>query len=62
MFTPEEFTARTSWKMSYAEYVACDCTRCSRRDGCPHRGAYRRVPIVDGGLGLCPNLENIPKN
>lgn len=23
----------------------------------PHRGAYRRVPEVDGGLGLCPNLK-----
>lgn len=24
---------------------------------CPHRGAYRRVPKIDGGLGLCPNLK-----
>lgn len=56
MMTKEQFETRTSWKMTYAEYVACDCTRCSRED-CPHREAYRRVPIVDGGLGLCPNLK-----
>lgn len=42
--------------MTYAEYLACDCTRCSR-EGCPHREAFRRVPIIDGGLGLCPNLK-----
>ena len=58
MFTAEEFTARTNWKMSYSEYVACCCTRCSR-DNCPHRDAFRRVPIVDGGLGLCPNLRGL---
>ena len=56
MMTREEFEARTNWKMSYAEYLACDCSRC-RREDCPHREAYRRVPIVDGGLGLCPNLR-----
>ena len=42
MFTAEEFKARTNWKMSYAEYVACCCTRCSR-EKCPHRDAFRRV-------------------
>lgn len=58
MFTAEEFKARTNWKMSYAEYVACCCTRCSR-EKCPHRDAFRRVPIVDGGMGLCPNLRGL---
>lgn len=58
MFTAEEFKARTNWKMSYAEYAACCCTRCSR-ENCPHRDAFRRVPIVDGGLGLCPNLRGL---
>lgn len=56
MFTYEEFKSRTNWKMSYAEYVACCCERC-RRDDCPHRNAFRRVPFVDGGLALCPNLK-----
>lgn len=23
----------------------------------PHREAFRRVPVIDGGLGLCPNLN-----
>lgn len=32
MFTAEEFKVRTNWKMSYAEYVACCCTRCRSTD------------------------------
>ena len=40
MFTAEEFKTRTNWKMSYAEYVACCCERCSR-ESCPHRDAFR---------------------
>lgn len=58
MFTPEEFASRTNWKMSYAEYVACCCERCSR-ESCPHRDAFRRVPFADGGLALCPNLRGL---
>lgn len=54
--TREEFETRTNWKMSYAEYLTCDCSQCGRED-CPHREAYRRVPFIDGGLGLCPNLR-----
>ena len=50
MMTRERF-AETNWKMSYEEYQKCDCTECT------HRGAYRRVPEIDGGLGLCPNLK-----
>lgn len=53
--TKEQFS-RTGWKMTYAEFCACDCTKCSRQD-CPHRDAYRRVPFSDGGLALCPNLR-----
>lgn len=53
MFTAEEFKTRTNWKMSYAEYVAC-C-----RESCPHRDAFRRVPFIDGGLALCPNLRGL---
>ena len=44
MMTEERFK-ETNYKMSYEEYKKCDCT------------AYRRVPEIDGGLGLCPNLK-----
>lgn len=53
--TKEKF-AETDWKMSYEEYLKCDCTNC-KRENCIHRGAYRRVPKIDGGLGLCPKLK-----
>ena len=54
--TREQFENDTSWKMSYEEYKKCDCTQCDKRD-CIHRDAFRRMPRIDGGLGLCPNLE-----
>ena len=47
---------QTAWKMSYEEFQRCDCTEC-KRENCPHRNTYRRVPEIDGGLGLCPNLK-----
>lgn len=53
--TKERFE-QTGWKMSYEEYKLCDCTECDNKD-CIHRGCYRRVPEIDGGLGLCPNLK-----
>ena len=28
-----------------------------KKEDCIHRGAYRRVPEIDGGLRLCPNLN-----
>ncbi len=34
----------------------CDCWKCKRKN-CQHRGAYRRRPREEGGLGLCPNLD-----
>lgn len=55
MMTRERF-AETNWKMSYEEYQKCDCTEC-KRENCLHRNAYRRVPVIDGGLGLCPKLK-----
>ena len=55
MMTRERF-AETNWKMSYEEYQKCDCTECDNAD-CIHRDAYRRLPEIDGGLGLCPNLK-----
>ena len=48
----------TAWKMSYEEYVKCYCPDCNR-DGCIHRDTYRRVPRIDRGLGLCPNLQEV---
>ena len=54
--TKEQFENNTNWKMTYEEYQECDCTKCKNKD-CVHRGAYRRVPRIDGGLGLCPNLS-----
>jgi len=54
--TREQFENNTNWKMSYEEYQKYDCTRCDNKD-CIHRNAYRRVPRIDGGLALCPNLK-----
>lgn len=56
MISRERFENGTSWKMSYEEYKRCYCTDC-KRENCTHRGAFRRVPRIDGGLGLCPNLQ-----
>ena len=55
MMTKERF-AETGFKMSYEEYQKCCCSEC-RRENCVHREAYRRLPEIDGGLGLCPNLK-----
>ena len=55
MMTEERF-AETNWKMSYEEYQKCCCSECDKED-CIHRDAYRRLPEIDGGLGLCPNLK-----
>lgn len=55
MMTEERFK-ETNYKMSYEEYKKCYCGECDKVD-CIHRNAYRRVPEIDGGLGLCPNLK-----
>lgn len=57
--TREQFE-QTSYQMDFETYTKCDCTKCSRKD-CVHRGAYRRMPRIDGGLGLCPNLTDDDK-
>lgn len=54
--TTERFE-ETGYKMTYEEFQKCNCTKC-KREGCPHREAYRRVPHIDGGLALCLNLKN----
>ena len=55
MITRERF-AETGWKMTCEQYQKCDCTECDKED-CIHRNTYRRLPEIDGGLGLCPNLK-----
>ena len=60
MLSREEFE-RTGWKCSYEEYVACYCPECDRKENCIHREAFRRVPEIDGGLGLCPRLKELEK-
>jgi hypothetical protein len=55
IMSKEEFTS-TNWKMTYEEYSKCYCPDC-KMENCKHREAYRRVPTIDGGLGLCPNLS-----
>lgn len=47
------------YKCSYEEYAACWCPTCDKRETCPHAMAYRRMPVIDGGLGLCPHLSNL---
>lgn len=54
--TKEQFENNTNYKMTFEEYQKCDCTKCSDKKECIHNGAYRRIPKIDGGLGLCPNL------
>lgn len=52
----EERFSQTAWKMSYEQYKKCYCPNCDKTN-CPHRDAFRRVPEIDGGLGLCPRLS-----
>lgn len=46
----------SAFKCTFEEYKAIQCCNCDKEDY-PHREAYRRVPHIDGGLGLCPNLN-----
>lgn len=54
--TREEFEKNTGWKMSYEEWLMCYCPECDKEE-CLHRDCFRRLPVIDGGLGLCPNLS-----
>lgn len=56
MITKEQFETQTNYKMSWEEYKLVNCEKCDKKD-CIHRNAYRRIPKIDGGLGLCPNLK-----
>lgn len=51
-----EWFATINYKMSYEEYIKCCCPEC-KRENYIHRDAYRRLPEIDGGLNLCPNLK-----
>lgn len=55
--TRKDFEQNTNWKMSYEEYQSCYCPTCKDSVECIHSGAFRRVPKIDDGLGLCPNLK-----
>lgn len=61
MLSEHDFEECTLHKCSYTEYKACYCSDCERTE-CIHRDAYRRLPKIDGGLGLCPNLALLTKN
>ena len=58
MVSKTEF-GNTGWKCSYEEWAACYCPSCERKDECIHANAFRRMPEVDGGLGLCPKLKDL---
>ena len=56
MMTRERFQ-EANYKMTYEEYQKCCCSECDKKETCKHRDAYRRLPDIDGGLGLCMNLK-----
>lgn len=58
MMTREEFS-NTGFQCTYTEWAACYCVDCDRRGSCQHDCAYRRFPVVDGGLALCPRLKEL---
>lgn len=55
MAMSEERFKQTAFTCSYEEYLKFCCEDCNR--DCIHRDCYRRVPLQDGGLGLCPRLQ-----
>ena len=53
----EQRFQETGFRMTYAEFSACDCTKCSR-ENCPHRDAFRRFPLRRPWPGrLTPNAD-----
>lgn len=54
MMTRAEFN-NTNHKCTYEEYLECCCELCGN-PLCIHRDTYRRLPRIEGGLGLCANL------
>ena len=41
-----------------SDFIECDCLKCSQKESCIHKDAYRRLPKEVGGLGLCKNLKD----
>ena len=50
----KRFYENSNYKMSFEEFCKCDCEACNKK--CIHKDCYRRLPRIDGGLGLCENL------
>ena len=50
---------RSAFRCTLDEYIAIQCRYCARSENCPHKDAFRRAPVVDGGLGLCKNLKEV---
>ncbi len=48
--------AQGAWNCTFEEYKSFQCSDCNEKN-CLHRGAYRRVPKLDGGLALCSRLQ-----
>lgn len=40
-----------------SDFTVRDCSKCSQKESCIHKDAYRRLPKEIGGLGLCKNLK-----
>lgn len=43
--------------MTDLERNLTNCEICERANDCIHKGAFRRLPRTEGGLGLCENLK-----
>lgn len=43
--------------MKRLERNLTNCEICERANDCIHKGAFRRLPRSEGGLGLCKNLK-----
>lgn len=54
--TKKELFNQSGYTCTWEEYEQFDCSTCPKED-CPHRFCYRRVPLQDGGLSLCPRLQ-----
>ena len=53
--TEKEYKSNTNWKMSYEEFKNAIVVIAKE---CIHRGTFRRVPLIDGSLGLCLIWQN----
>lgn len=49
------YITRKTEDLKPLDFASCNCAKCDKK--CVHNNAYRRLPEVIGGLGLCENLE-----